>query len=238
MNRWHPCRGAGIYWGVGFRWCRCARPPATCLHPSGMPAGAGNAVRGRMWMLGESLRTSADICGHLRLRIESRGRQRGFNRRGRRGSQRARRDDGGGWERFVWGRPKTRAKSRSREGSGGNGALIAHFPGECSNNTQPPEIYELFAASRLRVPFDSGSFRIRRALREGDWIRWSGVPNLRVTMRRACIPPGWRRAQETRCGIGCGWRSECHACNRSVLTRSGGDSLATDLNSGVRSPHV
>jgi len=58
-----PLPGCGDVGGVGFRWCRCARPPATGWHPSGMPAGAGNAVRGRMWMLGESLRTSADICG-------------------------------------------------------------------------------------------------------------------------------------------------------------------------------
>ena len=191
---------------------------------------------------GGGLAESVDICGHLRLRFELMGVQRGFNRRGRRGSQIGWRDGGGDRERVgVDGSDSVgdaRKRTRSREGNGGNGALIAHFPGECSNNTQPPEIYELFATSRLRVPFDSGSFRIRRALRDGDGIRWSGVPNLRATMRRACIPPGWRRAQETRCGIGCGWRSECHACNRSVLTRSGGDSLATDLNSGVRSAHV
>jgi len=47
MNGGRSCRGAGDVGGVGFRWCRCARSPATCVHPSGMPA---------VW---QNLRTSA-----------------------------------------------------------------------------------------------------------------------------------------------------------------------------------
>ena len=33
---WHPCRGAEVVWGRGFRGCRCAQSPATAWQPSGL----------------------------------------------------------------------------------------------------------------------------------------------------------------------------------------------------------
>jgi len=41
---WHPCRGADRL-GIGNRWCRCAQPPATSFHASGMREMMGNGSR-------------------------------------------------------------------------------------------------------------------------------------------------------------------------------------------------
>jgi hypothetical protein len=91
MNGWHPCRGAGTL-GCGF--------PVVSLRST---TGYGLASLRDAGGVAES----ADICGHLRLRIESRRRQRvltaegaddrrlGGGRMGRSGTR------GGGWERRI-----------------------------------------------------------------------------------------------------------------------------------------
>jgi len=54
-----PLQGAGRSWSVGFRWCRCAQPPATGLDPSGIGR-SGHGVRSCRGSQGRRRRESGE----------------------------------------------------------------------------------------------------------------------------------------------------------------------------------